>query len=192
MREGGIYVDADVKLDIDLDVFVTDNLEFFAPVDFIGGYADGEYCFWNGFIGAGKCICCLNSPKPSYLFNISPTDLEPGHPFIVKAVERMLNVVLNRYDYYDVERETCRASHEVGGTEIWKLRALDILTLTGPCALGISVNGALGRQNLVHTFDTGWFHEMVDDRNLDNVGDVLFLTPGKSLTFPFNQDLFKE
>lgn len=74
MREGGIYVDADVKLDVNLDVFVTDNLEFFAPVDFIGGYADGEYCFWNGFIGAGKCIFRLNGSKASNLLNSSPTD----------------------------------------------------------------------------------------------------------------------
>jgi hypothetical protein len=99
---------------------------------------------------------------------------EPGHPFVAKAVERMLNVVLNRGDYYDIEREICRASPEIGATEVWKLRALDILTLTGPCALGLSVNGALGRGDLVRTFDTGWFQ--ADDRDRDHLGDVLFLT----------------
>jgi hypothetical protein len=128
-------------------------------------------------LGQVRISCTFSSawrlalPNQSDLTNWSK---EPGHPFVAKAVERMLNVVLNRGDYYDIEREVCRTSPEIGATEVWKLRALDILTLTGPCALGLSVNGALGRGNLVQTFDTGWFHANGKDKNPD--GDVLFLT----------------
>jgi hypothetical protein len=54
LKDGGIYADADVKLDVNLDSFVTPNLGFFVPRDFIGGYAHhGNYCLWNGLMGAG-------------------------------------------------------------------------------------------------------------------------------------------
>jgi hypothetical protein len=159
LRDGGIYADADVKLDVNIDSFVTPNLGFFVPRDFIAGYADGSYCFWNGLMGA-----------------------EAGHPFLVKAIERMLNVVLNRADYYDIEREVCRSNPDFGSTEVWKLRSLDILTLTGPCALGISVNAALGRDNFVSKFDIGWLYQDGKD-DFEDIGDVLVLVVSEQACF---------
>ena len=92
-------------------------------------------------------------------------------------------MVLNRGDYYDIEREVCRASSETSSTEVWKLRALDILTLTGPCALGLSVNGPLKRNNLAQTFDTGWF-QIDDEKELTVLsGDILFLMVSECFGF---------
>ena len=149
LKDGGVYSDVDVKLDIDLDSFITPNLGFFSPRDLVAGHSDGNYCFWNGFMGSA-----------------------PGHPFLVSAVERVLNMVMNRGDYYDMEREACRYSSNSGATEIWKVRALDLLLLTGPCSLGVAVNQALGRNSSVAKFETGWLQT---EDNLGDNGDVLIL-----------------
>ena len=149
LKDGGVYSDVDVKLDIDLDSFITPSLGFFAPRDLVAGHGDGNFCLWNGFMGSA-----------------------PGHPFLVSAAERILNLVLNRGDYYDMEREACRYSSNTGDTEIWKVRALDLLLLTGPCSLGVAVNEALGRNTSVAKFETGWLR--TDGMKGDN-GDVLIL-----------------
>ena len=149
LKDGGVYADVDVKLDINLDSFITPNLGFFTPQDLVAGHGDGNYCLWNGLIGAA-----------------------PGHVFLVSAVERTLNMVLNRGDYYDMEREACRYASHSSATEVWKLRALEILLLTGPCALGVSVNSALGKQSSVEKVNTGWLR--TSPAHAD-IGDVLIL-----------------
>jgi hypothetical protein len=151
LKDGGIYADVDVKLDINLDSFITPNLGFFTPQDLVAGHGDGNYCLWNGLIGAA-----------------------PGHAFLVSAVERTLNLVLNRGDYYDMEREACRYASDSGAIEVWKLRALEILLLTGPCALGVSVNSALRKQSSVEIVNTGWLRMPPGPVHAD-VGDVLIL-----------------
>jgi hypothetical protein len=131
LKEGGIYADIDVQLDVNLDSFLTNNLSFFVPRDVaIDHWPRANYCLWNGLLGAA-----------------------PGHPIIARAAEDLMNRILNRQDYYDVEGSVCRQNP---AAEIWKLRSFPILLVTGPCALGISVNGALGRDNLVQGFDLGW------------------------------------
>jgi hypothetical protein len=134
LKEGGIYADIDVQLDVNLDSFLTNNLSFFVPRDVaIDHWPRANYCLWNGLLGAA-----------------------PGHPIIARAVEDLMNRILNRQDYYDMEGSVCRQNPEA---EIWKLRSFPILLVTGPCALGISVNGAFGRGNLVQGFDLGWLPE---------------------------------
>ena len=80
LREGGIYVDTDVKLDaLNLDDFITPSLGFFVPRDSVGDFAGSDvpyyhhgdgfhsrdkhqydedkfacYCLWNGLMGSGK------------------------------------------------------------------------------------------------------------------------------------------
>ena len=159
LKEGGIYADIDVKLNANLETFITPNLGFFVPRDLVGGYANHNFCLWNGLIGAA-----------------------PGHPFLLAAVERMLTLVLNRGDYHDMEREACRRRKTVGApstTEIWKLRTLDLLLLTGPCALGVSVHSALQESNLVTNFPFGWLRRNSSSTNsksdLEDLGDVLLL-----------------
>ena len=145
LHQGGVYADVDVSLDVDLDSFVTPDLSFFVPRDVALDYwPDSNYCLWNGLMGAA-----------------------PGHPIVAQAVEDVLNRILLRQDYLDVERDMCRA--EGPSIPVWKLRSFPILLLTGPCALGISVNAALGRPRL-SGFDLGF-----QATNDSLIGDVLVL-----------------
>jgi hypothetical protein len=159
LKEGGIYADIDVQLDVNLDSFLTNNLSFFVPRDVaIDHWPRANYCLWNGLLGAA-----------------------PGHPIIARAVEDLLNRILNRQDYYDMEGSVCRQNP---AAEIWKLRSFPILLVTGPCALGISVNGALGRENLVQGFDLGWlprgtFPENKSILSDSSWGDALILSTDK-------------
>ena len=132
LREGGIYADIDVQLDLpNLDQFLPANVSFLVPRDVpIDRWPNSNFCLWNGFMAAA-----------------------PGHPIIVQAVQDLLNRIQNRWDYYDVENAVCSESLDC---EIWKLRSIPVLLLTGPCALGMSVNTALGRSNKVQGFDVGW------------------------------------
>jgi hypothetical protein len=99
----------------------------------------------------------------------------PGHPIVARAVEDLVNRIQNREDYYDIEGNLCSRNIR---TDIWKLRSFPILVITGPCALGISINGALGRKNLVDGIGLGWLPRMngldagSDDRDW---GDSLIL-----------------
>jgi hypothetical protein len=77
----------------------------------------------------------------------------PGHPILAKAIEDILTTVMNRYDYYDVEGNLCSRYRDI---DIWKLRTLPILILTGPCALGMSINSALGKKNVLEGYGLGW------------------------------------
>ena len=49
--------------------------------------------------------------------------------------------------------------------EVWKLRTIPILLLTGPCAMGMSVNAALGRSHLLQGHALGW----LDTRNVSKL-----------------------
>lgn len=131
LRDGGIYADADVLLETSLDIFVTPSMSFFVPLDLVGADYDEEFCLWNGLIGAA-----------------------PGHPIIVEAVEWLINMVLNRADAYDMERELCRYGGKT--TEVWKVRQSRLLLLSGPCALGVATNRALGKSNPMARIESGW------------------------------------
>jgi mannosyltransferase OCH1-like enzyme len=79
LKEGGIYADIDVQLDVNLDSFLTNNLSFLVPRDVaIDHWPRANYCLWNGLLGAA-----------------------PGHPIIARAVEDLLNRILNRQDYME-------------------------------------------------------------------------------------------
>jgi hypothetical protein len=131
LKEGGVYADIDLQLDANLDQFITKDMSFFVPRDVpLDYWPDSNYCLWNGLLGAS-----------------------PGHPIVAKAVETLMNRILNRQDYYDIEAEMCQHSLT---SQVWKLRVIPILLLTGPCALGIAVNGALGLTNQVQGIALGW------------------------------------
>ena len=152
MKEGGIYVDSDVVLDTNLDVFVTPNLSFFIPVDIVGNFAKpGSFCVWNGLMGSA-----------------------PGHPIITRAAEMTLTNLLNRADSYDMERNVCHLSTRP--SEIWKLRLLPVLTITGPCLLGIAMNNVLKRDPLTN-FEPGW---VIHADDTESIGDVLLLHASKA------------
>ena len=153
MRDGGIYADVDVMLDTTLNSFVTPAMGFFVPLDAVGQQVDEKFCLWNGLIGSA-----------------------PGHPYIVRAVERMMNLVLNRADLYDMEREICRNEKHKG--ETWKTRIEPNLLLSGPCALGVAVNEALGRDP-VSKFSVGL--QSADEVTSQNIpGHTLLLVLDKN------------
>jgi hypothetical protein len=153
MKDGGVYADVDVLLDGSLDSFITPTMSFFAPRDAVGEYAQGPYCLWNGLLGAA-----------------------PGHPFIVRAVERLVNLILDRSDLLDFEREIALKSGR--DTELWKVRVLPELMLSGPCALGVSVNEVL-ENSPVTNIDVGWMANTSEVYNPSELGDVLILMQDK-------------
>lgn len=153
LREGGIYADADVLLNANLEDFLTPSMSFFAPRDLVGADHEAEFCLWNGLIGAA-----------------------PGHPFLVKVVEQVMNRVRGRFDAYDMEQELC---HWDGNkAEVWKLRQWATLFLSGPCALGMAVNKSIGNRTVLEKFNLGWAPPSVHHhgRYSDN---ALFLSSDK-------------
>jgi hypothetical protein len=161
LKEGGVYADTDILLDTNLDSFITPELAFVVPRDIVGDYAGQNFCLWNGMIGSA-----------------------PGHPFLVRAVERLINNILNRADYHDMERSLCFESGPT--TKVWKARALSILLLSGPCLLGQAVNDALGRES-VSAYEPGWLQFagdqdrlVEDDSSSSPIGDALLLCSSKA------------
>ncbi|KAL7579843.1 hypothetical protein ACA910_004856 [Epithemia clementina (nom. ined.)] len=154
MREGGIYADVDVLLETNLDQFLTPSLSFFAPRDVVAEFAGEPFCLWNGFIGAS-----------------------PGHPFIVRAVERLINLILDRADEFDMERDLCR--RDKGPLDVWKVRLQTLLLLSGPCGLGVAVNEALANPSL-QKIDTGWIGlEELEFGGKRDHGDALIMVVDK-------------
>jgi len=150
--DGGVYADIDVQLDANLDSFIPQNLSFFVPRDTnIDSWPSSNYCAWNGLMGAS-----------------------PGHPIVLQGLQDLVNRALHRQDYLDIENDLCRA-HYGPNLEVWKLRCSPMLLLTGPCALGMSLNRALGKPPL-KSLDIGWQHHKgtKHDGGYD-WGDVLLL-----------------
>lgn len=147
LKDGGIYADADVLLGANLDAFITPQISFFVPLDLVGADYDEEFCLWNGLIGAA-----------------------PGHPILVEAVEWLVNMILNRADAYDFERELCRGSGK--SLQVWKVRQGRLLLLSGPCALGVAANRARGNSDPVARIESGW---LPSEQNATNIGDSLVL-----------------
>ena len=160
-KEGGIYVDVDVMLNANLDSFITPELAFFAPIDAVGSYADEHFCVWNGLLGSA-----------------------PAHPILTNVIEWMVNLVPGRGDMYDMERAVCQFSRGKNRIENWKLRAEPSLMLSGPCALGLAVNNALGNEPLAK-FNAGLIQrDGFNQKNAktadkDLIGDVMILIADK-------------
>jgi hypothetical protein len=73
-------------------------------------------CLWNGFIAAA-----------------------PGHPYLAKVIETVVNNVRNRFTSVDVDNLFCP------DPELSILHAFDTLFTAGPCILGAMINKVLGR-----------------------------------------------
>ncbi|GKY94110.1 hypothetical protein MPSEU_000377300 [Mayamaea pseudoterrestris] len=154
---GGVYADIDLMLEINLDNFITDDLSFFVPRDVnVDMWPDANYCVWNGLLGSS-----------------------PGHPIVIKALEDLVNRALGRMDYFDIESNMCRRDLSA---EVWKLRCSPMLLVTGPCALGISLSDALGRDNPLTGWDLGWQesrHLGCDSSPNYDWGHILILLPDR-------------
>ena len=72
----------------------------------------------------------------------------PGHPFLAKVVERVVNTVRNRYTSVDMDNLFCP------NPELSVLHTYDMLFTAGPCILGAMVNEVLGRNGQTQ-YDAG-------------------------------------
>lgn len=113
---GGIYSDVDVELTSDLDSLLEDDIGFIIPIDEPGRENRQGSCLWNGMIGA-----------------------QPGHPFIAKALEMIVNKIRNRFTAVDIDNMLCP------GVALDHSHAWDLLYVTGPCIIGAAINVVLGR-----------------------------------------------
>ena len=112
---GGLYADVDILLETNLDDAIAPDVSFLAPTDDPGMKNGHRMCLWNGFMAAA-----------------------PGHAFLAKAIERVVNQVRNRFTSIDIDATMCPIQ------DVDVLHAHDMLFIAGPCALGSAVNEALG------------------------------------------------
>jgi hypothetical protein len=111
-------------------------------------------CLWNGLIAAA-----------------------PGHPFLVKAVETVVNQVRNRFTSVDVDATFCP------NPEISILHAFDTLFTAGPCLLGASINRVLDRRAQTQ-FVAG---EIDSNHGADNEDSSASSIPGRTVILQQNK-----
>lgn len=113
---GGVYADMDVILEANLDAAVANDVGFMTPIDEPGTNVGHRSCLWNGLLAVA-----------------------PGHPFLAKTIEIVVNNIRNRFTSVDYDDMLCpnpvlSVSHSV-----------DTLFTCGPCILGGAINAVLGR-----------------------------------------------
>mmetsp|Transcript_27899 Transcript_27899/g.67591 ORF Transcript_27899/g.67591 Transcript_27899/m.67591 type:complete len:833 (-) Transcript_27899:678-3176(-) len=113
---GGVYADVDIMLESNLDHAIGPDVGFMVPQDEPGTPIEKRMCLWNGMIAAA-----------------------PGHPFLAKVIETVVNNVRNRFTSVDNDAMFCP------DPELSILHAFDTLFTAGPCILGAMVNKVLGR-----------------------------------------------
>ena len=118
---GGVYADVDVLLESNLDAIVEPDIGFMVPLDVPGRKEEHQYCVWNGLMAAA-----------------------PGHPFLVKVLEMVVNNVRNRFTNLDMDNLFC--PNPVLSVQHF----YDYLHFTGPCILGAAMNTVLGRHGQSH------------------------------------------
>jgi len=113
---GGVYADMDVLLETNLDSAIANDVGFMTPVDEPGSTTGHRMCLWNGLIAAA-----------------------PGHPYLAKVIETVVNNIRNRFTSVDIDDTLCP------NPDLSVSHSFDILFTTGPCSFGASVNRVLGR-----------------------------------------------
>jgi len=162
---GGVYADMDVMLESNLDAAIAPDVGFMVPVDEPGLPVGKRMCLWNGFIAAA-----------------------PGHPFLAKAIETVVNNIRNRFTSVDVDATFCP------NPELSVLHAFDTLFTAGPCILGSVVNKALGRHGQT-SFEPGpidpWSSKDATSRATKAtsfvLGDVALRIPGRTVILKQNK-----
>ena len=100
----------------DVDILLQTNLDEALPdnatfvVPLDDPGHDSRACLWNGFMAAA-----------------------PGHPYLAEVIERVVNQVRNRFTSLDIDASMC--PHP----DLVLLHHHDMLFVSGPCALGASV-----------------------------------------------------
>lgn len=160
---GGVYADMDILLESNLDEVFHPTVGFMTPQDSPGMTIGHRHCLWNGLMGSA-----------------------PGHPFLAKTVENVVNNVRNRFTSVDYDDMLCpnpvlAVSHTV-----------DTLFTAGPCILGASINDVL-KLHRQTSFDYGDIDLFQSEHNegkvtIDPEGDPRFLIPGRSIILKQNKE----
>jgi hypothetical protein len=154
---GGLYADVDILLESNLDAVIGSDVGFLAPFDSMvrppangardsmdtqtvylwsfafsqpGWETNNRMCIWNGFMAAA-----------------------PGHPFLAKTIEMVVNNILNRYTTVDYDHIFCPTP------QLSILHRYDVLYTSGPCILGAVVNQLLGRPSQMQFEEGDVSHE---------------------------------
>ena len=144
--QGGVYADMDVLLESNLDAVVSGDVGFMVPMDSPGTKIGRRSCLWNGLMAVA-----------------------PGHPFLAKTIELVVNNIRNRFTSVDYDDMLCprpifQISHSV-----------DTLFTCGPCILGGGINAALGK-HMQEPFEPGdidiWSIERLEQSGGTGDGDV--------------------
>ena len=109
--QGGVYADMDVLLETNLEHAIAPNIGFMTPIDEPGIKVGQQACLWNGFMAVA-----------------------PGHPFVAKTIELVVNNIRNRFTSVDYDDMLC-PDPILSAAHLW-----DILYTTGPCILGVAMN----------------------------------------------------
>jgi hypothetical protein len=118
-------------------------------------------CLWNGFMAAA-----------------------PGHPYLAKAIETLVNQVRNRFTSVDVDAKFCPPSPETSILETSVLHNVDTLFATGPCLLGASTNQVL-RRDLQTQFESGDIQ--MPSRGADGGNETFVNIPGRTVILHQNK-----
>ena len=148
---GGLYADTDILLESHLDALIPADASFVTALDAPGEELGHRSCLWNGFLAAA-----------------------PGHPFLARTIELVVNNIRNRFTSIDYDDMLCpnpvlSISHKV-----------DVLFTSGPCVLGAAINDVLQRHRQTG-FEAGDWKDLHRSYRSDrmNVGRVIVLNQEK-------------
>lgn len=113
---GGVYADVDTLLGPLLDSAIPPDAGFVVGLDEPGKRIGKRHCVWNGFLAS-----------------------TPGHPFLAKTIETVVNNIHQRFTSIDVARMFCPLP------EMSIITSFSPLFVAGPCILGSIMNKVIGR-----------------------------------------------
>jgi len=113
---GGIYADMDVLLQTNLDEAIANDVGFMTPLDKPGDDIGHRSCLWNGLIASA-----------------------PGHPFLARTIEIVVNNIRNRFTAVDYDDMLCP------NPILSVTHTVDTLFTCGPCIMGAAINNLLQR-----------------------------------------------
>jgi mannosyltransferase OCH1-like enzyme len=116
--KGGVYADMDVLLETNLNEAIASDVGFMTPIDEPGIHVGHRSCLWNGFLAVA-----------------------PGHPFLARTIEIVVNNIRNRFTSVDYANMLCP------NPVLSVLHSVDTLFTCGPCSkysdYGVSTQGCV-------------------------------------------------
>ena len=145
---GGVYADVDTMMGPSLDAAIPEDVGFMVGLDEPGKKIGKRMCLWNGFLASA-----------------------PGHPFLAKSIETIVNNILERFTSVDMAAMHCPMP------EMSVITSFSPLFVAGPCMLGSTMNQVLGRHRQTN-FEAG---ELVhSDDALQIPGRTIILDQNKN------------